>query len=96
MFMENPNYIESQEKPKAVSVEKTDSGSLSITISEDLKDKMDIGYLAGIAHDIQSNIAETGLFEVILDEENFNIVVRSFIDGQEVPDSIKTQIEDIF
>ncbi len=94
--MENPNHIESQETQKAVSVEKMDGGSLHITISEDLRDKVDISYLAGIAHDIQSNIAETGLFEIILNEDDFSIEVRSFIDGEEVPESIKTQIEDIF
>lgn len=81
--------FESQEKSKAVSIEKTEDGSLAIGLSSELKKKE--GMIFTVAAIVESIVKE-GLFEVIVNVENGSLEVQSLNPTQEVPEDIKAQI----
>lgn len=77
--------------PKAISVERMDDGSLSIKLSEQLKEDGSIFNIAAVVESIVSD----GLYNVILDIESGSIEVQSFNPTQEVSEDIEKQIEQI-
>lgn len=77
--------------PKDISVERMDDGSLSIKLSEQLKEDGSIFNIAAVVESIVSD----GLYNVILDIESGSIEVQSFNPTQEVSEDIEKQIEQI-
>ena len=83
--------LELQEKPKAVSVERLEDGSISIELSDELQKKD--GTIFNVAAIAQSVIG-VGLFEVIVNVENGSLEIQSHNPTQEVPEEIKVKIEE--
>ncbi len=88
MNMEQLRSEPSLEESKAISVERTSAGSISIEVSKGASD-----HFFGITHSIQSIVEDKGLFEVIPNEETGTIEVRSFNPAGELPEEMMIEIQ---
>ncbi len=80
----------SPEKPKAISIEEERTSPDSISIQ---MDKGSLDHFFGVVHAIDTITKDKGLIEVIPDEENGRIEVRSFNPGAELPKEVVADIQ---
>ncbi len=88
MTREGAPIYNDHEKLKAVSIERTPSGSVSIGVSEE---KVDDFY--GISSMVQEYLDEKGLFEVIPNEEDHTIEIRPLNPNEVISDEVFDEIE---
>ncbi len=82
-----PTILESE--PKAISVEKTKDGFVSIEVGENARPDF-----YNIITAIDTFLDDKGLFELIPDNDEWSIMIRPYMEGEQVPDEVFEGIKD--
>ncbi|MBC7766682.1 hypothetical protein H7Y21_01685 [Arenimonas sp.] len=88
MTREGAPIYDDHEQPRAVSMERTSSGSVSIRVTEE---KFDDFY--GFSMTIDRYLEDKGLFEVITNDEDHTIEVRPLNPVEEISDDVFGEIK---
>ena len=91
-----PSIKESKEKIKFVSLNRSEPGLVSVILSQELQEKLGeklTEYSSSVAESYRQILDTESLYEVIFNEQDLGISVRSIIEGLEISENVMKKLQ---